>query len=135
MFIDDLKKLIVKHEGERLDMYQCPAGKWTIGVGHNLEDNGISQAVSDLMFQGDVAESISDAFRFPWFNELTENRRIVIVSMIFNMGLSRFSGFKKTISYIEAGDYASAAGEMLDSKWARQVGHRAEELSQMMEEG
>lgn len=135
MDISKLKKLIVLHEGERLRMYKCPAGKWTIGVGHNIEDRGISKAVSDLMFQEDVASSIHEASQFSWFDELSEARQIVIVSMIFNMGLGTFKEFKNTIGYIDAGDYASAAGEMLDSKWARKVGHRAIELSQMMEEG
>ncbi len=59
----------------------------------------------------------------------------VVLNMIFNMGLSRFSGFIKTIGYIENGQYFMAATEMLDSKWAKQVGKRARTLAKLMEAG
>jgi lysozyme len=55
--------------------------------------------------------------------------------MIFNLGIARFSAFKKTISLIEEGSYSEAAQEMLDSRWANQVGSRANELSEMMRTG
>ena len=55
--------------------------------------------------------------------------------MVYNLGLTRFKGFKKTIGFIELGEYDLAATEMLDSKWARQVGKRAIELSHMMKTG
>jgi lysozyme len=52
--------------------------------------------------------------------------------MIFNLGLSRFKNFKKTIKAIENKDFASAADEMLNSAWANQVGQRAITLSNKM---
>ena len=68
-------------------------------------------------------------------NLTSNNRRDVIVEMIFNMGLTRFKKFKKTIKAIENKDFASAADEMLNSKWAGQVGQRAITLSNKFRAG
>ena len=135
--MNKLQSLIAKHEGDRLRMYQDTADppKWTIGRGHNIEDNGISQAVSDLMFEEDVQSSIQECQQFDWFDQLNDVRQAVVVNMVFNMGMPIFKGFKKTIGFIASGDYYLAAIEMLDSKWAKQVGRRAIELSHMMKTG
>jgi lysozyme len=58
-----------------------------------------------------------------------------VLSMIFNLGLTRFKGFYNTIRAIERHDYATAAALMLQSKWAKQVGPRATRLSEMMRTG
>ena len=55
--------------------------------------------------------------------------------MVFNLGLSRFLNFKKFIDAMEQKDYETAGKEMLDSKWAKQVGDRAKRLKQMIVEG
>ncbi|MCP4470166.1 MAG: lysozyme [Gammaproteobacteria bacterium] len=130
-----LKGMITEHEGKRLDMYQDSKGIYTVGVGHNLEDKGISEAVCDLMLTEDIEEAIGDANTFRWFEDLNQPRQAVIIDMIFNLGLTRFSGFKRTIKFIENELYQSAAKEMLDSKWADQVGRRAIRLSEIMRMG
>lgn len=130
-----LKDMIIGHEGKRLDMYLDSEGISTIGVGHNLEAKGISEAVCDLMLEEDIQEATDDANTFRWFGDLSEPRQAVIVDMIFNLGLTRFSQFKKTIQFLENKLYQSAAREMLDSRWADQVGRRAIELSEIMRTG
>lgn len=130
-----LKDMITEHEGKRLDLYQDTEEIYTIGVGHNLEAKGISEAVCDLMLEEDINEAINDADTFRWFEDLNDPRRAVVVDMIFNLGLTRFSKFKKTIQFLEHGHYQSAAKEMLDSKWADQVGRRAIRLSEIMRTG
>ena len=97
---DLLIKEITRDEGLRLDLYECSEGKLTIGVGRNIEDRGISEDEASLMLANDLTSSIKEAQSFPWFNELTDARKRVIVNMIFNIGLSRFKQFKKTIQYI-----------------------------------
>jgi lysozyme len=49
--------LIKTHEGLRLNVYQCTAGKNTIGYGRNLDDNGISKDEADFMLRNDVKET------------------------------------------------------------------------------
>jgi GH24 family phage-related lysozyme (muramidase) len=40
--IHKARELLKELEGLYLTPYQCPAGKWTIGYGHNLEANGLT---------------------------------------------------------------------------------------------
>ena len=135
MIDQQLKVQLIEHEGKRLDLYLDSEGIETVGVGHNLKAKGISEAVCDLMFEEDIEEAINDADTFRWFESLNDPRRAVIVNMVFNLGLTRFSKFKKTIQFLENQLYQSAAKEMLDSKWADQVGRRAIQLSEQMRVG
>ena len=48
--------------------------------------------------------------------------------MCFNMGAPRLGQFKKFIAAINDGNWNTAAVEMMDSRWAKQVGVRAERL-------
>lgn len=130
-----LEDLLIKHEGERLKPYRCTSGKLTIGVGRNLDDNGISRAESRLLLQNDIADTLGEISQHPWFGSLNPTRQIALVDMHFNLGGPRFRSFKRMIEAIEAGDYDRAAIEMMDSRWADQVGQRAVTLSRMMREG
>lgn len=135
--MDKLEKLLAEDEGKRLEMYQDSKGIWTVGIGHNLEENGISEAVCSLMFKEDIDLARLDAMKFSWYSKLNDPRRSVILSLIFNMGLTRFSKFKKTIGYLEQGLYQSASIELKDSKWYRKdvSKHRSERLIEMMRSG
>ena len=44
------------------------------------------------------------------------------------MGAPRLAKFKKFIAGVDSGDWNTAAVEMMDSRWAKQVGVRAERL-------
>jgi len=72
---------------------------------------------------------------FPIVSDLDAVRQRVVIDMAFNIGVPRLTGFKKMWAAIHCGDYEEAALEMMDSKWARQVGRRAERLSDMMRKG
>jgi len=131
-----LKDMLIRHEGCVLKPYVDSVGKYTIGIGRNLEDVGISKAEAMVLLDNDIVRAVQ-AVRavYPWYEVLNEPRKDVIVSMVFNMGLVGFSKFRKTIEFLERGDYKSAAEEMLSSKWAKQVGVRAKELARIMESG
>ena len=128
----DIKEQLIKHEGLRLDIYEDSVGKMTIGVGRNIEDKGITRDEAMTMLDNDIREVEDQVNHFRWFDTLSEVRRRVVIDMVFNLGINRFKGFKKTIAHIAAGDYEGASKEMLDSKWSKQVGVRAETLSRMM---
>lgn len=134
----DIDKLIAHvrwAEGEEKFPYLDSVGKITIGVGRNLEDKGLSNDEIELLLRNDIAEAISEAESFFWFEDLDDNRKIVVVDMIFNMGKPKFLGFAKTIAALSAGDYATAADEMTDSRWYRQTGRRARKLVKVMQTG
>lgn len=129
-----IEELLIKHEGLKLKPYKCTAGKTTLGVGRNIEDNGITKEEALYLLRNDIETCRQEASQYPWYNGLSEPRKDVVISMIFNLGLYRFSKFKNTIKALENKDYPEAARQMLDSRWANQVGNRAVELAKMMEE-
>jgi len=133
MNYDALRTLLRKHEGYREKVYTCSAGKQTIGIGHNLTDLGLDPDVIELQFAHDIASSIQTCeVIFGNWNELPEMVQVVLANMAFNLGFHRLSKFKKMIKAIESNNYQTAAIEMLDSRWANQVGDRANELSEIM---
>lgn len=132
---EQLKAMLIGQEGLRLKPYRDSVGKLTIGVGRNLEDVGISEQEAMVMLDADISKSLTDAQTFHWFHNLDSVRQDVLVDMIFNMGLVRVLGFHKMLAALQAGDWNTAANEMLDSKWATQVGNRALELAKMIRTG
>lgn len=126
------------HEGLRLKPYTCPAGKLTIGYGRNLEDNGLTHEEAEILLRHDLSQAELDAISFlgllTWYS-LSERRKAVLINMSFNLGLTTLSKFTRFKVCLQSGDWPGAAVEMLDSKWASQVGHRATELAEEMRRG
>jgi len=136
---DQLRGLLIRHEGCKLDMYLDTMGIPTIGVGRNLKrkPHAISFGEAMLMLDNDIEvceHEVADAW--PWLVSRDDAvRHDVLVNMCFNMGITRLKKFVKFLGAYEAGDYDVASEEMLDSRWAKQVGRRANELARMMRTG
>lgn len=130
------RTLLIADEGLRLKPYRCPAGKLTIGVGRNLTDKGISKAEAYIMLQNDMDE-VEDALDriLPWWRGLSEGRQQALLNMCFNLGINGLLGFRRMLAALQGGDYMAAADEMLASKWAAQVGDRAQRIAKMTREG
>ncbi len=122
-------------EGERLEMYKDSVGIWTIGVGHNIEERGISRVVSRVMLNEDMEDVVKDCRTLTYWNSLDPVRQLVIADMVFNLGLTKFLYFLKLDAAMEREAYTQAAVEMKDSKWYRQVGRRAVKLCAAMKSG
>ena len=132
----NIADLLIRHEGLRLKPYRDTVGKLTIGVGRNLDDVGITRDEARFLLENDIARADVELRRsFLWFPVRNRVRNAVLINMVFNLGISRFKRFKKLIAAIDSSDWDLAAKEMLDSKWAHQVGRRARELAKMMREG
>lgn len=137
--------LLRLHEGLRLKAYLCTEKKLTIAIGHNLianpieglgPDSKISYEYALAICTMDIMNVLDEITKhFAWAWNLDEVRFAVIVDMLFNMGLDRFSTFKKFLAAAERGAYENASLEMLDSKWAGQVKTRATRLAGMMFQG
>ena len=128
-------QLTKRFEGLRVLPYECPTGHLTIGYGHNLE-NGITPEMAEFILKRDLEtaeRAVKD--KFAWYFKLNDARQFVLLDMAFNMGIARLCTFKKMLAAVERGDYATAAKEMLDSRWAFQVETRAEKLAEMMKTG
>lgn len=127
-----LEEILTRHEGLRLKPYRCSEGKLTIGIGRNLDDNGITEDEAKYMMWNDIYESEEKLRKFSWFEGLSDIRQEIIINLHFNIGHTAFLKFKKMIWALENGDYTGAAAEMKDSKWYSQVGIRAEQLIEAM---
>lgn len=138
-YYDLLHKLLVRHEGSKAFAYRDSLGYLTIGVGRCIEKGvgrGLSELEIGILLGSDILEAekwlTKNVSAFP---SLDDARRAVLVDMYHNLGPVRLNKFKDFLAYIQTGSYIEAAKEMLDSKWAKQVGKRAEELSEMMKTG
>jgi lysozyme len=140
MNLERLKAQLIRHEGCVLHAYQdsAPEQFWTIGVGRLIDKRrggGISEEEAAYLLENDIRKAEAFAAQYPWYAGLDEVRQAVVIDMLFNMGPGRFAGFKKMLAAISVADWKEAAVQMLDSKWATQVGNRALRLSEMMRSG
>jgi lysozyme len=122
------------NEGYRSQVYRCTAGKLTFGWGTHIDEyDYIPKEVSQIMFKLKYAQAELDYEKLNF--SLNPVRRIVIIDMIYNLGLTRFMKFQKMISAIHERDFDLAADELEDSLYFRQVGHRGLQNSMMMRTG
>ena len=133
--MQELKKWLIEHEGMSLKPYKCPNGKITIGVGRNLESNGLSLDECNYLLENDIARCRRELDVYWWFIILNENRKNALLNMCFNLGLTKLLTFKKMIVALEQKNYDRAAIEALDSRWAKQVKGRAVYIAEVIKEG
>ena len=132
-----IKAHLFRHDVLKLKPYRCTAGKLTIGIGRNIDDRGISQKEAYAMLERDIQDCEQWLIdKIPEiYNNLDEVRQSVLLNMCFNLGIKELLEFKNTLHFIASGVWERAANGMLASKWAKQVGMRAIELSELMRKG
>ena len=130
-----IQEQLILHEGKENKPYRCTADKLTIGVGRNLEDKGLTDDEIMYLLENDIKEAEQDLEQFDWYSKLKWERKRAVIDMRINLGLRGLLSFKKMIAKIESEEWEEAAYEMLDSKWAAQVGMRSERLAKMMRTG
>jgi lysozyme len=152
-FLDKL----IDHEGMVLKVYQDSLGIDTIGIGRNLKDRGISKEEleymdipnMDAVYEHGISEADARYLALndikivenelcrvhPCVEDLDAVRQLVLMDMAFNMGVPRLCKFKKMWNAIHEGQFEIASLEMMDSRWARQVGRRAGILFKAMKTG
>ena len=128
--IDDIKK----HEGFSPVVYQCTAGYDTIGYGKRVKFLQITEEQAEEWLSEELQNlKYILADKYDWFLPAPQEAQDIVMNMNYQLGVTAFSKFKKTIKYIKVKDYKSASTEMLDSKWARDdKPRRAKELSDRM---
>jgi lysozyme len=131
-----LEDQLITHEGLELKPYQCTADKLTIGVGRNIEDRGITEDEARYLLKNDI-KIVEDELleKKPVVAGLDAVRQRVLVDMGFNLGIPTLMKFQNMWAAIEDEDFQTAADEAMDSRWAKQVGRRAERLCQAMATG
>ena len=145
MDILKLRKQLEIDEGVVHEIYLDHLGYPTFGIGHLViesdPENGqavgtpVSNDRVDAAFDGDVEVVLSECkVLYPDFEDLPEEAQQIIANMMFNLGRPRLSKFVGMKRGVDEKDWNSAADEMVDSRWYRQVGARAERLVNRMRE-
>ena len=133
MDIEELIERLILEEGLKLHPYTDTVGKLSIGIGRNLTDNGITRDEAVYLCRNNINDAIKDLQgNLDYFDTLPENVQSVMTDMVFNLGIHNFLTFHKTLSLIKEGKYSEAGDEILLSKWAKQVGIRAINLSNIL---
>ena len=128
-----IKKQLIRDEGNVPYAYSDSLGYLTIGVGFLIDKRKggrLPDAVRDFWLDYEISKTTAELEkRLPFFSELSQVRKDTLINMAFNLGVNGILNFKKTIALMADGKHTEASREMLDSRWARQVGQRANRLS------
>lgn len=126
-----------RHEGVRTHFYRCTSGLATIGVGRCIEPGslGLSNDEIDYLLENDIKRCKAELLAFSWFVDLDSVRQDAMVNLLFNLGMTRLMQFKNALAAMEASDFNTASEEFMDSRWATQVGDRADEVCEMIRTG
>ena len=116
---DNIKEMLIKNEGLVCQPYHCSADKLTIGVGRNLEANGISEEEAMYLLQNDI-QRVVDNLDKNWgvwrtFPPLAQE---VAIDCAFQMGITGWMNFRRTRALMEMGAWLEASEEILRSKYA-----------------
>lgn len=133
LFSSKLVDLVKKHEGFSSTIYK-DSGHLSIGYGTNLS-YGITEAEAELLLIHRLSITHEKLKRFSWFNKLSYNRKLVIISMGYQLGISGLLEFKHLIWRLQHGYYKAAANAMIESLWYKQSGTRSKELVELMKKG
>ena len=122
----EAKQMLIKHEGIRVHPYKCSEDKLTIGIGRNLEANGISEEEAMYLLDNDIDRVIKNLDKvFPAWKVMPSKARLVCIDMCFQMGITGFMNFRRTRALMEMGAWLEASEELLRSKYAIQTPNRA----------
>ena len=141
------------NEGNKPKVYKDSTGNRTIGIGFNLEDKGnrkfleeegididelfdgreLTDKETKILYNHSLRQAFEDAQKFdPNLSQRPEAARMAIVDMAFNLGFTRLNKFKKMKAGLMNNDYQTAADEMVDSKWYKQVKSRGPRMVNVM---
>jgi lysozyme len=140
--MDKLLESVKKHEGYRNKVYLDTLNKRTVGVGHlcveDFWEDGKEYEEDFLMgiLEKDLQSAIDQADDMCKNLTISDDAKIIIIEMIFQLGGTGVSKFRKMWQALQQDppDYAEASVQMLDSRWAKQTPNRAQEMARHMSE-
>lgn len=137
--IKSIEDQLVRDEGVVLHAYRDHLGYLTIGIGRLIDSRkggGITKEEAVMLLKNDISKRDKELRKkIPWYSEMDEIRRAVLLNMSFQMGVEGLLKFKNTLELVRTKQYKQAASGMLKSLWARQTPERAKRLSVQMETG
>ena len=113
-------------EGVVLQAYECSAGYTSIGIGRNLDTRGITEDEAMYLLNNDIDSVFKDLDKhLAIWRSYPLKAQYVFIDLCFNLGIHTLLSFRKTLAFCELGEWEKAAAELLNSKYAKQVGRRA----------
>ena len=145
MNLEKLKEQLIIDEGVKYETYLDHLSLKTCGIGHLCREDDpeydlplgakVSEERVTELFEQDIQSVIMDCKKvYDDWDKLPETVKQVIANMMFNLGLPRYSRFRRHIQAVTDGNWQESANQMRDSRWYRQVTNRAERLCKRMEE-
>ena len=141
---DELKARVQDHEGLRTSVYLDTLGKKTVGIGHLVQPHemerfaeGVEIPMDEIMeiFEMDLNRAAAGADMLIEDNvghDLPQHVGEVILEMVFQLGTTGVSKFKKFWKALRVKDWKKAAAEMKDSRWHSQTTKRCESLAEIV---
>lgn len=140
-----LERKLTAEEGVRLIPYRCSKGHWTIGIGHKMSKSEIrdmrhiSAERAGQLLHHDIGLAVAGAIQIfgrERFEAMAEPRQRALVEMVFQLGATGVVGFARMVGAIFRDEWARAADEALDSKWARKdTPYRARRVAEVLRTG
>lgn len=135
-FVEKLTEKLKYEEGCELMPYKDTLNKLTIGVGRCLDERGITMEEAEFLLKTDISivmTELNDSF--PWWNNLSEKRQLIMCDLVFNLGMPKLKKFVKFLAAMEKEQWLNAHDELLDSNYADQVPNRAKRNAQTILKG
>jgi lysozyme len=119
---DNIKEMLIKNEGLVLQPYRCKNNFLSLGVGRNLDANGISEDEAMYLLENDIKRVVANLDK-NWkvwrsFEPLAQE---VCIDCTFQMGITGFMQFRRTRALMEMGAWLEASEEILRSKYHEQT--------------
>lgn len=138
-YLEEFKHTLEVDEGRVPYAYQDSEGYWTIGVGFLIDKRlggGLRDDEINYILNNRVGEALATAQRLVKnFDSLTDNRKVVILSLAYNLGYTKLAKFVNTLKAINEGRWEDAANGLYNSLWYVQVKDRGKRLVEMMRKG
>lgn len=148
--MEKIIKRLEFHESCVLKPYICPAGKKTIGIGHNVEarpwtdeekkaigdwEKGITKNMAYMICRNDVNLCLKDLKKLDFWKSLDDERQYALIDICFNLGFVGLKKFRKMLKALSEKNYVEASNQLLDSKYATQTGKRAKRIAKLIKTG
>ncbi|MDP8728375.1 glycoside hydrolase family protein [Serratia marcescens] len=139
-------------EGCKLELYKDTENYWTVGIGHLVTKNPnkaeaikilgsdkITLNQAEQLFNSDVQKTITgiknNQILYPVYNSLDDIRKMALINMCFQIGITGVAGFKNSLAYLLKKQWKQAATNLAQSKWYRQTPNRAKRVISVFEYG
>lgn len=134
---EKLKASIKRHEGLKKRAYVDTKGNITIGYGVNISSCDLSDSECELLLNNRILTATYELYRFvPWIQSLDDVRKAVMIELTYNIGIEDVLLFRKLLEALKEQNFAQAREELLNSKWANDVGiNRSHDMGHALESG